>query len=276
MLSYRHIYHAGNHADVLKHTVLLALLDYLTAKAKSLVYIETHAGAGRYPLSAAMAQRNCEYAGGVQRVLGAVDPPPAAARYRAAVAGDCGAQLRGHYPGSPLLAARALRADDHLQLFELQREDALRLRRSFKGDARTTVHCEDGLRGLIGLLPPPTRRALVLVDPSYEVKSDYREVPSTLAAALKRFATGVYGVWYPLLERRECRELPRRLTRLAPRWLQVELQLRGPGEGMYGSGMVVINPPWVLRGELEVTLPWLTRVLAQDAGSWRLRSAGME
>lgn len=277
MLSYRHIFHAGNHADVLKHLTLTALLDYLTVKDKPLTYIDTHAGAGRYPLTAAMAQLNREYAGGLEKLLGASDAPDIVRDYLAAVATDCGPTLTGSYPGSPLLAARMLREQDRLHLFELHPEDEPRLQQLLGKDRRIRIQRQDGLQGLIGLLPPPSRRALVLIDPSYEIKTEYRVVRDTLAAAIKRFATGVYAVWYPLLERREATELPRSLQSLGPRWLRAELQVRNPGPGMYGSGLMVINPPWGAADRLQQALPWLARTLAEDGGQrWRLDSAGLD
>lgn len=277
MLSYRHIFHAGNHADVLKHLTLLALLDYLMLKDKPLTYIDTHAGAGRYPLAAPMAQLNREYAGGLERLLSAPAPPGIVQEYLAAVQHDCGPALTGSYPGSPLLAARRLREQDRLHLFELHPEDGARLQQLLGKDRRARVQRQDGLKGLIGLLPPPSRRALMLIDPSYEIKTEYRLVRDTLAAAIKRFATGVYAVWYPLLERREASELPRSLQRLGSRWLCAELQVRSPGPGMYGSGLVVINPPWGLLAGLEQALPWLAQTLAEDEGhQWRLDSAGLD
>ena len=279
MLSYRHGFHAGNHADVLKHIVLMDCIQRLLRKDAPLLYVDTHAGAGSYLLHEGYAAMNEEWAGGIERLSGFAEPenltqamPEAVAGYLSLVRGCAPA-----YPGSPLLAARLLRRQDHLALFELHPGDFAPLSTLFADDNRVQVRNADGFNALRGLLPPISRRALVFIDPSYELAADYERVTASVKEALRRFATGVYVVWYPLLEREEARRLPENLIQLAGTSLDVKLRVRSraPGErGMSGSGMVVLNPPWQLREMLDGLLPWLARVLGEDEGAgWSLSSA---
>lgn len=272
MLSYRHAFHAGNHADVLKHFVLFEVLRYFNQKDKPYGYIDTHAGAGRYDLQTKAASQNREYAQGIGRLWEATGLPRPLAEFVDVLRGlNRGPELRV-YPGSPLLAHALMRAGDRLQLFEMHPADLGALRARFKAAGRQVqVRGEDGFAGLLGVLPPLTRRAIVLIDPPYEVKTDYRRVEEVLKGALKRFAQGTYLVWYPLLRRPGAQVLRERLRRLGVgAWLQVELQVqRTPpgGAGMYGSGMFVINPPWNLPEHLAAVMPTLRDTLALDAGA---------
>lgn len=272
MLSYRHAFHAGNHADVLKHTVLLELLAYLRRKEKPFVYIDTHAGAGLYALDRGYATQLAEYRDGIGRLWERDDLPAPLAAYRQAVR-DCnpGAALL-RYPGSPWLAYRQLRDGDRGWLFELHGSDAQVLRENFAAAGKQVrVAATDGFAGLKGLLPPPMRRGLVLIDPPYEEKQDYNRVVTLFAESLKRFATGTYALWYPQLQRKEARELPARLKRLAaPAWLHVALTVRQPsadGFGMHGSGLFIVNPPYTLLPTLQKILPCLVAQLGQDSGA---------
>ncbi|PKL25116.1 MAG: 23S rRNA (adenine(2030)-N(6))-methyltransferase RlmJ [Spirochaetae bacterium HGW-Spirochaetae-3] len=272
MLSYRHGFHAGNHADVLKHTVLVECIRTLCGKDAPLQYIDTHAGAGSYALSEGYAAMNEEWAGGVERLRAFAEsaaPPQALASYLEVIRAYRVAHGEA-YPGSPAIAAAELRSQDRLALFELHPSDSGPLSSLFEEDRRVRVSNADGFACLRGLLPPPSRRGLVLVDPSYELAADYDRVVATLEMAIRRFATGVYVVWYPLLEREEARALPSRLEGLADRTLDARLRVRTsrPGErGMAGSGMMIVNPPWRLKEALEPALPYLARALALDAGS---------
>lgn len=272
MLSYRHAFHAGNHADVLKHLVLFEVLRYFNAKDKPYWFIDTHAGAGRYDLGSRRAAQNAEYRHGVGRLWDSAGLPAPLSDFLALLRGfNPGGELR-LYPGSPALARSLIRAGDRMRLFEMHPAEFDALRALFRSAGRQ-VQCtaQDGFAGLIGSLPPPPRRAVVLIDPPYEVKGDYRRVEDTLVQALKRFASGTYLVWYPLLRRREAQMLRERLPRLAgPSWLQVELAVQRPptsGHGMYGSGVFVINPPWSLPEALRGTMPVLRDALAVDAGA---------
>ena len=272
MLSYRHSFHAGNHADVLKHLVLVQLIDYLKHKDKPFWVVDTHAGAGLYALDAGHATQLSEHEGGIARLWARADLPPAVAAYVEAVRPLNPKGTLTAYPGSPWIAFQRLRADDRLRLFELHSTDVATLADNFREAGRQVMVTHgDGLAGLKALLPPPPRRALTLIDPSYEVAGDYRGVVKTLAEALARFPTGTYAVWYPILAKPEARSLPEKLRALGARsWLDVTLTVRKqpPGTfGMPGSGMFVINPPWTLEKTLNETMPWLVDALGEDEGA---------
>mgnify|MGYP000265358344 CR=1 FL=1 len=273
MLSYRHSFHAGNHADVLKHVVLRELLAYLTQKDKPLWYVDTHAGAGRYTLPEHPAARE-EQQSGIARLWDATDAPAPVARYLDDVRQINPDGMLAHYPGSPWFAARHLRRDDRLWLSELHPADAESLSQHFgTGDRRVHVEKRDGFAALKAHLPPQPRRALVMVDPSYELASDYRNVSVALADAVKRFATGVYAIWYPMLASRESRGLPAALQAIAgPDTLHVTMTVREPAPGgMAGSGMFIVNPPYTLADSLNTVVPWLVERLGQDrAATWSL------
>ena len=272
MLSYRHAFHAGNHADVLKHLVLMQLLDYFNQKDKPYWAIDTHAGAGVYALDTGYAMQNAEYQTGIARLLARDDLPAALAAYVGLVRQlNPSAALRV-YPGSPWIAQHLLREQDQLRLFELHPTDSQHLSANF-ADAgrRVKVQNIDGFAGLKANLPPAPRRGLVLIDPSYEEKQDYQRVPVALKDALKRFATGTYAVWYPLLQRHEAQHFVTALKNVqAKAWLNVSLTVHTPkadGFGMHGSGMFILNPPWTLRANLQAVMPYLVKVLGQDGGA---------
>lgn len=286
MLSYRHAFHAGNHADVLKHVVLIQLLQYLNQKDTPYMYIDTHAGAGLYALDSREAVKNAEYDTGIGRLWERSDLPPVLGDYVDMVKTLNPSGKMRYYPGSPYCAERTMRGADRLRLFELHPSDARILQENFdKLEAhaaaqgtrsnvrgkRVMIQRADGFDGLKALLPPPSRRGLVLIDPPYEVKEDYRRVKQTLADALKRFPTGTYAVWYPVLQRMESRQLPDQLKALPVKsWLNVTLAIGNPspdGFGLTSSGMFVLNPPWTLKALLAGLMPWLVTALGQDAGA---------
>ncbi len=272
MLSYRHAFHAGNHADVLKHLILVQIARYMGEKPAPFWIIDTHSGAGRYALESEFARKLGEWRDGIGRLWDATDLPPAAVDYVEQVRMlNPDGHLR-HYPGSPWLSRQLLRDGDRLRLYELHSTDSQLLQECFKGAGRqVTITAGDGFAGLKAILPPPPRRALVLIDPSYETRDDYTAVVKGLQEALKRFATGTYALWYPMLHKLESRQLPARLKALgAASWLHVTLEVRAPardGFGMHGSGMFVINPPWTLEKTLHETLPAIVARLAQDGGA---------
>ena len=272
MLSYRHAFHAGNHADVLKHAVLVHLLRYLTQKDKPLWFVDTHAGAAIYALDEGYATKNAEYESGIARLWAREDLPQALADYVGQVrALNPDGALR-RYPGSPQLALQLLRQQDRLRMFELHSTESKALQQYFRDDGpRALAYAGDGFAGLQAVLPPPSRRALVLIDPSYEDKDDYRHVLAALRDAHKRFAAGVYAVWYPQVQRRESRQFPEQLKQLQQKdWLHVTLTVKQPvagGYGLHGSGMFILNPPWLLPQALDLAMPYLARVLAQDAAA---------
>ncbi|MFT3813594.1 MAG: 23S rRNA (adenine(2030)-N(6))-methyltransferase RlmJ [Acidovorax sp.] len=282
MFSYRHAFHAGNHADVLKHTVLIALLQYLTQKDAALTVLDTHAGAGLYRLDGDYAQQSGEAQAGIARLAEAGDLAPALQDYLDLVRGFNSGSALKVYPGSPFIAQRLLRAQDRLKLFELHPTDY----RALSGNVaqldagrQVAVLLEDGFEGVKKFLPPPARRALVLCDPSYEIKSDYGRVAALVQDALTRFATGCYAVWYPIIARQEAHDLPRRLKTLATKagkgWLHATLTVKSGAPGLPASGMFIINPPYTLHAALKPALPQMVKLLGQDRNAaFTLDAAG--
>jgi len=273
LFSYRHAFHAGNHADVLKHAIFVHVLDHLNRKPAPYWVVDTHAGAGIYDLTSDWAATNGEFIDGLDRLLGPQAKPALIERYLEEVQHFNPDGVANFYPGSPWLALRALRDRDRLRLFEMHPSEVEVLKRNLTQQDRramrqTTVYESDGFNGLKALLPPPTRRGVVIIDPSYEDKADYRKTLQTINDGLKRFATGCYAVWYPLVQRRESQELARALERLAGvEWLHATLTVHKPaadGFGLHGSGMFIINPPYTLHDALQSALPWLAEKLAQD------------
>ncbi len=286
MLSYRHAFHAGNHADVLKHVVLIQLLRYLNQKDAPYMVIDTHAGAGVYALDTGYAAKNTEYDTGISRLWDRTDLPVALAEYVQLIKEMNPSGKMRYYPGSPYCADKIAREQDRIRLFELHPSEVKILQENFRKveahaaaqgqrpsarGKRVMVQKGDGFAGLKALLPPPSRRGLVLIDPPYEVKEDYRYVKNTLVDALTRFATGTYAVWYPVLQRMESRQLPDKLKQLPCNgWLNVTLSISSPapdGFGLHSSGMFIINPPWTLEPTLRELMPYLVKVLGNDEGA---------
>ena len=318
MFSYRHAFHAGNHADVLKHTCLIALMKYLTQKDTALTVIDTHAGAGLYRLDGDYTETSGEASQGILKLLSASKTAPAqaaragsATKTVAPATPDAAARsyawapalqdylnllrdLNPHfaqtgdplhlkiYPGSPFIEQKFLSGRDKLKLFELHPTDYKSLAGNIEqlGVGRQVVVArEDGFEALKTFLPPPARRAMVLCDPSYEMKTDYLRVSGCMADAVKRFATGTYAVWYPIIPRPEAHDLPRKLKTLASKagrsWLRATLTVKSSklttdteGEvvrpGLPASGMFIINPPHTLKAELQAALPQMVQLLGQD------------
>jgi 23S rRNA (adenine2030-N6)-methyltransferase len=231
--------------------------------------VDTHAGAGAYALDSPFAQKKVEFKDGIGRLWDRKDLPPSLQVYLDQVRKlNPGGALRA-YPGSPQIAQQMLRKQDRLQLFELHTTESKVLQKHFSNAKRqVSVQAADGFAGLKGVLPPASRRALVLIDPSYEDKEDYRKVVDTMDDALRRFATGVYAVWYPQVQRQEAQDLPSQLKQLAAGdWLQVSLTVKAPakdGLGLHGSGLFIFNPPWNLEAALQGVMPQLVRLLGQD------------
>ncbi|MEN2474229.1 23S rRNA (adenine(2030)-N(6))-methyltransferase RlmJ [Burkholderia stabilis] len=272
MLSYRHGFHAGNHADVLKHAVVVQLLRYLNKKDKSYWYIDTHAGAGVYSLRDGYAAKTAEFDTGIGRLWNDKNLPEALGDYvdEVRALNDDG-ELR-FYPGSPYIAWRSMREQDRMRLFEMHTTEIDVLRHNFRdAGRRAMIFAGDGFEGIKALLPPPPRRALVLIDPSYEDKKDYARTVSCVAECLKRFATGCYAVWYPQVTRLESQRFPEQLKRLQPNnWLHLTLTVSNPptdGLGLYGSGMFILNPPYTLAQSMNEALPYLVETLGQDSGA---------
>ena len=271
MLAYRHAFHAGNHADVLKHIVLMLVLRHMNAKPKAYRFVDTHGGAGGYSLEGRYAQKKGEYERGIGRLWTRTDLPETVADYVALVRRFNPDGVLAQYPGSPALAQMLLRPHDQLRAFELHPTEQKILRATLAATPEAIAYDGDGFAGLKSQLPPSSRRAAVLIDPSYEGNADYGRVVATLREALARFASGVYMVWYPQVSKLEAASLPKRLEALAPKgWLHARLSVQQPdaqGFGLAGSGMFVINPPHALSGQLQAVLPWLVDVLGQYDGA---------
>ncbi|WGZ93632.1 MAG: 23S rRNA (adenine(2030)-N(6))-methyltransferase RlmJ [Candidatus Thiothrix putei] len=269
MLSYRHAFHAGNHADVLKHVVLVLTLEYYQRKDKPCWYIDTHAGVGLYHLNSSEALKTCEFAHGIQTLWNANNLPDELHPYLNLIKQLNTQPALEYYPGSPWIAANVLRKTDQLRLFELHPTDFTALENNLGYDKRIQISKQDGLKGLLGLLPPITRRAVTLIDPSYELKTDYADVISTLTKAHQRFATGTYLLWYPVVERQRIKQMIHALqqSKIAG-ILQIEYcpLADNTGIGMTGSGLFIINPPWLLARQMQSVFPWLNQQMTNSAG----------
>ncbi len=271
MLAYRHAFHAGNHADVLKHITLCLLIRYMNQKDKPYRLVDSHAGAGGYSLEGDYAQKKGEFEQGIGRLWSRNDLPEAVADYLALVRSFNPEGRLEQYPGSPAFARMLLRPTDQFRAYELHPTDH-RILAAFLGDAkRAEVTMGDGFEGLKSQLPPSTRRALVVMDPSYEGHGDYGKVVRAIRDGVQRFAEGVYMVWYPQVQKIEAAQLPKRLESLAPKgWLHARLTVQRPdsqGFGLAGSGVFILNPPYTLHEELLTVLPYLTEVLGQYDGA---------
>ena len=301
MFSYRHAFHAGNHADVLKHTVLIAILRHLRLKDTALTVFDTHAGAGLYRLDGEYAETSGEATDGFLRLLEAVKQPPAlnakGGKTSKSMANGLAPVVQDYidlvasfnnkgshkvYPGSPFIIQRLLGDRDKLKAFEIHPTDSKTLTANIaqlEAGRQVAVLREDGFEGIKKFLPPPARRALVLSDPSYEIKNDYARVVAMVADSLVRFATGTYAVWYPIIPRPEAHDVPRKLKTLANKagksWLSATLTVKSSklisddaGDvirpGLPASGMFVINPPHTLKAALQLALPQLAEMLGQD------------
>ncbi len=267
MLSYRHSFHAGNHADVLKHIVQTLIIESLKEKEKPFLYLDTHAGAGRYQLTNAHATRTGEYLEGIARLWQQEEVPELILPYLEAVGSlNTSDELR-YYPGSPLLAAKLLREQDLLMLTELHPTDFPLLRTEFSRDKRVRVCREDGFGQLKSKLPPASRRGFALIDPPYELKQDYGAVVKGIVEGYKRFATGTYAIWYPVVHRQQIKRMLKELEATGIRKiLQIELAVKPDSDqlGMTASGMIVINPPWKLASQMASILPWLHKTLVPE------------
>jgi 23S rRNA (adenine2030-N6)-methyltransferase len=280
-LNYRHAFHAGSFADVLKHAVLCRVLDYLREKPAAFRVIDTHAGAGRYDLASREAERGGEWRAGIGRLVESALTPRVAdllAPYLQAVRTfNKPGELRS-YPGSPVLAQAFLRKQDRLIACELEPQAAKALRRTLRGDERAKAIEIDGWTALSAYVPPVERRGLVLVDPAFEQEDDFGRLANDLLAAHRKWGSGIYMLWYPIKGRPQPDALAKRLTRLRiPKILRAELTVApftDPSK-LNGSGLILVNPPWTLEAELTVLLPALADILVRDGGdssrrNWRL------
>jgi 23S rRNA (adenine2030-N6)-methyltransferase len=275
MLSYQHSYHAGGPADVHKHVALVLLLSHLTAKAKPASVIDLYAGNGVYALTAPAAQKTGEYQDGIAKLWADKNPPAALKAYLATVKGLNPGEL-SLYPGSPDIARQILRADDRLILNELHPSAFTALKGWVGHDQRIAVHKRDGLEALLALVPPVPRRGLVLIDPSFEMKTDYTEIPERLDKAVAKWREGIFMIWYPVLGDARHRPLLNGIANIAAPSFCAELTFthpqsdKGPTEkGLRGTGVIVINPPWKFDEDMTAAGKALAKVLgAKSFEKW--------
>jgi 23S rRNA (adenine2030-N6)-methyltransferase len=274
-MNYRHAYHAGNFADVLKHTVLALVLEYLKRKEAPFRVIDTHAGAGRYALASPQAEKTGEWQGGIARLIGpdAKPLPPRVARhlqpYLNVVRGENAADTLGFYPGSPAIALSLMRPQDTLIANELHPEELSHLAEAIGGDRRVKLMTIDAWVALKATLPPKERRGVVLIDPPFEERDEFERMATGLARGLQRFATGVYLAWYPIKDMKPVTSFHAALAALAmPKSLRIELLIARPSDPdrLNGCGLIVVNPPFTLEGELAAVLPEISRRLASPRG----------
>ncbi|OCG07147.1 rRNA methyltransferase [Gilliamella sp. wkB178] len=275
MLSYRHSYHAGNHADVLKHIVLTLCIEALKEKEKPFLYLDTHSGAGRYLLQGEHAEKTGEYLSGINLIWQQPNIPDLLNTYISILKRYNPYETLKYYPGSPLIAKQLLREQDQLNLTELHPTDYPLLRQEFSKHKRSRVLREDGFAQLKSKLPPKSRRGIILIDPSYEIKNDYQQIPTAILDAYKRFATGVYLIWYPVVSRTQTQRMIENIVNLGiKRISQFELAIKPDNnqKGMTASGMIVINPPWKLQQQMQTIMPWLKEILdTEKTGSFTIK-----
>ncbi|AZZ90052.1 23S rRNA (adenine(2030)-N(6))-methyltransferase RlmJ [Hahella sp. KA22] len=267
MLSYQHVYHAGNFADAHKHWVLSLLLQALCKKSTPWRYLETHAGRGDYDLTSEEAQKTSEWTAGILPLMQAKGTcPPEFDAYLAAVRGlnpDAGKLTR--YPGSPAIAAGFLRETDQLALCELHPKEYAELKRQFGRNRQIHIHQRDGFEGVMAMSPPPEKRGLVMIDPSYELKDDYQRIPAYISKLTKKWSNAVIAIWYPVLAEKRHEQMLELMRQLPlHKTLRSELILTPVARGMYGSGMLVVNPPWRLDEQLQAGWAHLSEALRGD------------
>lgn len=278
-MNYRHAFHAGNHADVLKHIVLLALLDALKKKDTPFFVLDTHAGRGRYLLAATESRKTGEADAGILKLMGEAKMPEVVERYLRAVEANNPVGALIAYPGSPLLTAQTLREQDRLAACELQPDEAAALKELFANDTRVAVHARDGYGAIKAMLPPKLgntkfARGLVLIDPPYEVQdNEYPQIISTVREALERWPQATYAIWYPIKLRRSLQPFFRKAAALPGKSvLLAELQIRADDSPLRlnGSGLVIVNPPWKFDQQLAPALPLLKKALGEASAQTRL------
>jgi len=270
LLSYRHAFHAGNFADVLKHSVLTLVLDYMTRKDKGFHYIDSHSGAGMYQLTNEYAQKTGEYKEGIAKLVNEKALPEALQTYVDLIKElNPNSEIDGLdlYPGSPGIAKRFMRRQDSTHLFELHPTDIQHLNDFCYRWKKVFVKQSDGYQGVLGLLPPPSRRGVVLIDPPYELKEDYQKATNTIIKAYKKFATGTYILWYPVVKREQVNEMENSFIKSdVKNLLQLEFCLSNDTDeyGMTGTGLFIVNPPWQLATQMAEVLPFLKEKLGNN------------
>ncbi|MFS2326328.1 23S rRNA (adenine(2030)-N(6))-methyltransferase RlmJ [Brucella sp. H1_1004] len=275
-MNYRHAYHAGNFADVVKHVILSRIVEYLKRKDQAFRVIDTHAGIGLYDLRGIEAEKTDEWSGGIRRIFDALEkgeiPPQATELLQSYLDAVRAVNPKGglrHYPGSPLLTRHLLRKQDRLSAIELHPQDAKKLSKLFDGDYQARVIELDGWLSLGAHMPPKEKRGLVLVDPPFEIAGEFDRLVDGLVKAYKRFPGGTYAFWYPVKDRKEIERFARSLreTEIA-KIMRIELSIRAPSlePRLDGTGMIVVNPPYTLESEMQILLPCLTKLLSEEKG----------
>jgi 23S rRNA (adenine2030-N6)-methyltransferase len=277
-MNYRHSYHAGNFADVVKHVILIELLAALAKKNTPYCYIDTHAGTGYYDLFSDHAKKSQEFVNGIEKVIQHNNPPPLIKQYLDYVhrlnnklSGAKYASLQ-YYPGSPMIARYMARGHDRIVACELQPQEYESLRETFAGDKQVAIHHTDGFLGLKAFLPPQERRGLVLIDPPYENPDEFTRIAHALPVALKRWETGIYAIWYPIKEKAQTERFYRTLKEHIDKpILAIELTIYPDlPQHLNGCGLVIINPPWQFDTAMQAVLPWLWKALTiNDQGAFR-------
>lgn len=279
-MNYRHAFHAGNFADVVKHVVLTRIVLYLHDKPSAFRVIDTHAGAGLYNLTSVEAQRGGEWQSGIARVLSAsfsADAAALLAPYLDIVRAFNNGDKLTAYPGSPLIARALLRPQDRLVACETVDDVRSSLIRALRHDPQGRVVDLDGWTALGAFLPPQERRGLVVIDPPFEQRDEFDRLADGFAAAFKRWPTGVYLMWYPIKDRSAVERFARRVGDIAGKVLRLDIAVAPPsaGAGLTSSGLLVVNPPWTLQRDLSVVMPELAKVLGRtQPGDFRLEDTG--
>jgi len=275
-MNYRHAYHAGNFADVVKHVILSRIIEYLKRKDQAFRVVDTHAGIGLYDLRGIEAEKTDEWSGGIRRIFDALDkgeiPPHAIELLHPYLEAVRAVNPKGglrHYPGSPLLTRHLLRKQDRLSAIELHPQDAKKLSKLFDGDYQARVIELDGWLSLGAHMPPKEKRGVVLVDPPFEIAGEFDRLVDGLVKAYKRFPGGTYAFWYPIKDLREVERFARQLRETEiPKIMRIELSIRAPSlePRLDGTGMIVVNPPYTLESEMQILLPCLTKLLSEEKG----------
>lgn len=268
-MNYRHAYHAGNFADVIKHVMLVALIQSLMRKESPFCYIDTHAGAGCYDLFSDSAKKNREYENGIEKIIQQENPPPVVKQYLYCIhsinnqmMGSHYASLR-HYAGSPLIVRQLIRPMDRIIACELHLEEYQALKKTFAGDRQVAAHHTDGFQALKAFLPPHERRGLILIDPPYEEIDEFTHITHALHTALRRFENGTYAIWYPIKGRHPIEKFHQSLLKTTEKpILSIELTIYPDlPSHLNGCGLAVINPPWQFEETVRELLPWLWKAL---------------
>ena len=265
MLSYRHGYHAGNAADVLKHFILIYVLDYIKKKDKGFIFIDSHAGAGKYLISDPYMQKNKEYLQGIEKILQLKNDNIFLKKYLDLVKSiNFNSDLK-IYPGSCFLAARSLRPNDNLYFFELHPKEFLNLKKNFENDSRVIIENRDSYQRLKKLLPPKEKRAVILIDPSYELKDEYEKVSEMLSECYKKFPLGVYIIWYPVLKNKKSEKFIFNLLKKNYKNLShIEMITDNLNNGMQGSGLFILNCPWSIENDIKKSLETIFNCLKKN------------